>query len=310
VRIGVVTESFGEQPLSDVLAFLSERAPLVGDLELASGGYAPTPHCDRSTLLHDAAARERWRRSIESRGFRISALNAWGNPLHPDPAVARAHRRDLEETILLAAQLGVDRVLALAGCPGEVRPRFAAGGWLPYLEGEHERQWTQAGEPFWREIADLARREHPRLLVCVELHPGTLVYNVETFAALAACGESLAANVDPSHLFWMQMDARAVVAKLPRVGHAHLKDVVFDAHNLALNGLLDHRWPGDPLQAPWRFATLGHGHDRSWWRAFLDALERRGVGSASIEHEDPLVPVEQGIVAAAEVLAPSAEAAA
>jgi len=305
-----VTEAFGERPLAAVLDWLAGTAPAITDLELASGGYPPTPHCDRTLLVRDAVERERWRRGIEERGFRIAALNAWGNPLHPDSAVARRHDDDLRETILLAAELGVDRVLALAGCPGDLRPRFAAGGWLPYLEGEHERQWREVGEPYWSDVSEFARREHPELLICIELHPGTLVYNLETFSELAAVGDNLAATVDPSHFFWTQMDPLAVVARLPRVGYAHLKDVVFDRHNLALNGLLDHRWPGDPQQAPWRFATVGRGHDPSWWRAFVDALAARGVETAAIEHEDTLVAAEEGIVEAVRVFAPTEEAAA
>jgi sugar phosphate isomerase/epimerase len=310
VKLGVVTEAFGGRPLDAVLGWLADAAPAITDLELASGGYAPTTHCDRQLLLRNAAERERWRQGIEERGFRIAALNAWGNPLHPDRELADRHAADLRETILLAAELGVDRVLALAGCPGDVRPRFAAGGWLPYLEGDHELQWAEAGAPFWTGLAEFARGEYPELLICIELHPGTLVYNLETFSELAAAGENLAANVDPSHFFWMQMDPLAVVAQLPRVGYAHLKDVVFDHRNLALNGLLDHRWRGDARDVPWRFATVGRGRDASWWRAFLDALAARGVETAAIEHEDPLVPVEEGIVEAAEVFAATTEAAA
>ena len=103
------------------------------------------------------------------------------------------------------------------------------------------------------------------------------------------------------------MDPLAVVARLPRVAYAHLKDLVIDDGNLALNGVLDHRWPSD---AAWRFAAVGRGHDASWWRAFLAALAARGVETAAIEHEDPLVPVEVGIVEAAAVFAESKEAAA
>ncbi len=300
-------EAFGERPLDAVLAWLSDAAPAITDLELASGGYPPTTHCDRTLLLRDAAARGRWRRGIESRGFTIAALNAWGNPLDPDEELARRHDADLRETVLLAAELGVDRVLALAGCPGDVRPCFAAGGWLPYLEGEHERQWQEIGAPYWAELAEFARREHPESMICIELHPGTLVYNLETFSQLAAVGDNLAANVDPSHCFWTQMDPLAVVAELPRVGYAHLKDVVFDDRSLALNGVLDHRWPE---AAPWRFAAVGRGHEASWWRAFLDALAARGVETAAIEHEDPLVPAEEGIVEAADVFAAAVETAA
>jgi sugar phosphate isomerase/epimerase len=308
MRIGVVTEGFGDAPLDDVLAALRARVPSVSGLELASGGYPPTPHCDRALLLRDAAARTRWRDAIESRGFRVAALNAWGNPLHPDVRLARRHDRDLRESIRLAAELGVERVLALAGCPGDGgRPRFAAGGWLPYLEGEHERQWREAGEPYWRDLAEFARREHPGVTICIELHPGTLVYNAATFEELVACGDNLAANIDPSHFFWMGMDPLAVTARLGRVGYAHLKDVVFDQESLAVNGVLDHRWPGG--RAAWRFATVGRGRDASWWRGFLDALAARGVADVAIEHEDPLVPALAGVAEAASVLA-AAEAAA
>ena len=274
-----------------------------------SGGYAGTPHCDRTLLVRDARERDRWRRLIVERGFRIAALNAWGNPLDPDRELARRHDGDLRSTILLAAAVGVERVLALAGCPGDVRPTFAAGGWLPYLEGEHERQWQDVGAPYWAELSAFARSEHPELLVCVELHPGTLVYNLETFAELAAVGENLTANVDPSHLFWMQMDPLAVVAQLPRVGYAHLKDVVFERRALAVNGILDRRSPG-ARDASWRFATVGRGHDPSWWRTFLGALAARGVEQAAIEHEDPLVPVDEGIAEALELLSRAEEAAA
>lgn len=301
VRLGLVTEAFGDTSLADVLTMLASNAPSVTELELGSGGYAPTRHCDRAALLRDSGARQRWLSAIEERGFRVAALNAWGNPLHPDPAVARAHDRDLRDTIRLAAELGVDRVLALAGCSGHVRPRFAAGGWLPYLEGEYDRQWSEAGEPYWSELSAFARAQHPDLLLCIELHPGTLVYNSTTFERLAACGPNLAANVDPSHLFWMGMDPLAVVPHLSRVGYAHLKDVVFDEWRLALDGLLDHRWPH--ADASWRFATVGHGHDVGWWRAFVTALAEQGVEHVAIEHEDPLLPAERGIAEAADLLA-------
>jgi sugar phosphate isomerase/epimerase len=310
VKLGVVIEAFGDRPLEAVLAWLSDAVPAISDLELASGGYAPPTHCNRQLLLRDTEVRARWQRDLQERGFRVAALNVWGNPLHPDRELATRHDADLRETILLAAALGIDRVLALAGCPGDARPRFAAGGWLPYLEGDHARQWEEAGAPYWADLSAFAQREHPELLLCIELHPGTLVYNLETFSALAALGNNLAANVDPSHFFWMQMDPLAVVAELPRVGYAHLKDVVFDERKLALNGLLDHRWSGNSRDAPWRFAAVGRGRDTSWWRAFLDALAARGVETAAIEHEDAFVPVEEGILEAAAVFSATTEASA
>jgi sugar phosphate isomerase/epimerase len=314
LRIGVVTEPFTKWPLDRFMDWLRREAPDVSELEVGAGGYALPGHCDTPLLLRDAAARRRWVGLIAGHGLRVGALNVSGNPLHPDPQIASRHDTDLKNAIRLAAELGVDRIVAMAGCPagavGDVTPHFAGGGWLSYLEGISDRQWTERVVPYWSAMADFARREHPDLLICLELHPGAVAYNVESFERLMSLGESIAANVDPSHFFWMQMDPLAVVAQLPRVGYAHLKDVVFDHRNLALNGLLDHRWRGDARDVPWRFATVGRGRDASWWRAFLDALAARGVETAAIEHEDPLVPVEEGIVEAAEVFAATTEAAA
>ena len=50
--------------------------------------------------------------------------------------MARKHDAGLRDAIRLASLLGVDRVVALAGCPaggaGDRAPHFGAGGWLPY----------------------------------------------------------------------------------------------------------------------------------------------------------------------------------
>lgn len=314
-RLAVVAEAFVDRSLIALMKWLADAAPQVTGLELGSGGYAPRPHCDRELLLRDSAARSRWMGEIESRGFAVVALNAWGNPLHPDDEVARRHDRDLRETIRLAAATGVDRVVALAGCPaarpGDSMPHFAAGGWLPYLEGIHEAQWDAAVAPYWQAVSEFAQREHPDLRICIELHPGTAVYNVETFSRMAELGPNLAANIDPSHFFWQRMDTAAVVAQLaPRVAHAHAKDVRFNERVLAVSGLLDHRWPGPSEAVPWSFATVGDGHDLVWWSEFAALLESSPVKAIAIEHEDPDVAAEEGVAAAARILSPALEVAA
>ena len=297
------------RPLVEVMDWLLRDAPLITDLEIGTGGYAPIGHCDMPRLTRDAAARKSWLHEITARGLRIGALNAWGNPLHPDPAIAKQHDRDLRDTIRLAALLGVNRIVALAGCPpgagGDRTPHFAGGGWLPYLENLYEAQWQSSVEPYWSGIAELALREHPDLLVCLELHPGTVVYNVESFNRIAQLGRAIAANIDPSHFFWMGMDPLAVVAAIAgRAGHCHGKDVAFSREHLAVNGLLDRRWPRPPEEMPWNFAVVGRGRDKAWWKAFVSALVARGrVATIAIEHEDPCVAPEAGIPEAAAVLA-------
>jgi sugar phosphate isomerase/epimerase len=315
LRLAVVAEAFVDRSLTELLDWLIEAAPEVTAVELGSGGYAPHPHCDRELLLADAGTRARWRHELETRGFVIAALNCWGNPLHPDHDLAATHDRALRETIRLAAQLGVDRVVALAGCPpaapGDSTPHFAAGGWLPYLEGVYESQWESSIAPYWSGVSEFARTEHPQLRICLELHPGTSVYNVETFSRLALLGENLAANIDPSHFFWQQMDAEAVITALRgRVAHIHAKDVLFNHRVLATEGLLDHRWPGPTSEVPWKFATVGHGHDAVWWSNFVSLTEGTAVSAIAIEHEDPDVSPELGVPEAARLLAGALELAA
>jgi sugar phosphate isomerase/epimerase len=307
MRLGVVLEGLLDRTLDDALELLARTAPEVTDLEVGVGGFAPAPHCDAALLLRDDEARHAWLRRIETAGFRVSALNVSGNPLHPDPAVAGKHDEELRDAIRLAALLGVDRIVAMAGCPagttGDRTPHFDAGGWLPYLAGVYERQWESAVAPYWGELAAFAQREHEALQICIELHPGTCVYNTETFERFAALAPNLAANLDPSHLFWQQMDPLTVAASLSRIRHAHAKDVVFNDRRLATNGLLDHRWTPTDADAPWTFATVGRGHDTDWWTSFGAVLAERGVASISIEHEDPRVDADRGLGRAATFLA-------
>lgn len=307
-RLAVVAEAFCDRSLIELLDWLLENTPEITAVELGAGGYAPHPHCDCAVLLGDRSARRQWFAEFERRGIAIAALNAWGNPLHPDPTIGALHDSDLRAAIRLASELGVDRVVALAGCPpaapGDGVPNFASGGWLPYLEDVYDTQWEAFVAPYWSELSKFARTENPELRICIELHPGTAVYNVETFSRLAGLGDNLHATIDPSHFFWQQMDAEAVIGALrSSIGHVHAKDLVFNEQRLATEGLLDHRWRGSTADGPWRFATLGEGHDAGWWGEFLAWLGGAPFTAIAIEHEDPLVPAEIGVSRAAALLA-------
>ena len=336
LRIGVVLEAFLDWPLDRVLGWLRQAAPEITDIEVGAGGYAPHPHCDVAELLASAPARGAWLDLIARHGLRLDCLNAWGNPLHPDPDLARRHDEDLRNAIRLATRLGADRVVAMAGCPGAAPraasggegraastaalrgegevdgvPHFAAGGWLPYLEGVYEQQWEQSIEPYWSGLAAFAAAEAPDLRVCLELHPGTCAFNVETFRRVAALGPSVSANLDPSHFFWMGMDGHRVTEALGElVGHAHGKDTVFHADNLALNGLLDRRWPEPADEMPWTFAIPGRGHDLDWWTGLMRRLAVSQAHVVSIEHEDPFTSAETGVPEAARLLRAAIDAAA
>lgn len=82
LEIGVVLEAFIDRPLAEVLAWLRGAAPEISAIEVGAGGYAPHPHCDVAELLASPHARRAWLAMVEQHGFRLDALNAWGNPLH------------------------------------------------------------------------------------------------------------------------------------------------------------------------------------------------------------------------------------
>jgi sugar phosphate isomerase/epimerase len=309
VRIALFTDILGDRSLTEVLDWLAGVAPEITAVELGTGGYSPAPHCDVAELLWSRAGRDRWLEGIRGRGFELAALNVSGNPLHPDPAIARRHDAALRDTIRLAGELGLDRIVAMSGCPGAAAsdtavPHFAGGGWLPDLENVAEWQWRERVFPYWGALADFAHQEQPKLRICFELHPGTYVYNTATFTQISRLGECLAVNLDPSHFFWQSMDPLTIIDALgPHIGHVHGKDTRVNARAVALNGMLDNRWPEPPEEMPWTFATVGHGHDRDWWSRFVEALVRAGFdGTIGIEHEDPFVEPEPGIAASAQLL--------
>jgi sugar phosphate isomerase/epimerase len=310
MRLALYTDAFPDRPLEDVLNWLEAAVPEISEVEIGTGGYSEAPHCPLDALLSDRSSLEAWHSVITARGFGLAALNVSGNPLHPDPAVARMHVSDHRDTIRVAAILGVERIVAMSGCPaagpnGGVAPHFSGGGWLPDLERIAEWQWRERVGPYWADVVDFASTEHPDLEICLELHPGTYVYNTTTFLRLSALGDNIAVNLDPSHFFWQSIDPLAVINALgARIGHVHAKDTRFNQASLALNGLLDNRWPDPADEMPWTFATVGRGHGAAWWQAFLGALREAGYeGAIGIEYEDPFVSAEIGVAESARLLA-------
>ncbi|MDP9483290.1 MAG: sugar phosphate isomerase/epimerase, partial [Chloroflexota bacterium] len=163
-----------------------------------------------------------------------------------------------------------------------------------------ERQWAEA-IPFWQEMATFAA-EHGVRRIAFELHPLHLVYNVPTLLRMrAAVGPVIGANVDPSHMFWQQMDPLAVVRTLgPAVHHVHLKDTQIVPDQVALAGVLDQRPFEDPANRAWIFRTVGRSHGADFWAAFVRELRAAGYDDAlSIENEDALQPAVEGVLEAA-----------
>jgi sugar phosphate isomerase/epimerase len=279
-------------------------------IEIAAGGQSPAPHMRIATLLEDDRARERFRDAFESRGLRIAALNCSAWPLHP--VVGEEHAELIRGVIRLAGHLGVSKIVTMSGCPGDGRDASTINWvwypWPPDTAALLERQWDEA-IPFWVEMGGYAR-EHGVERIAFELHPLHLVYNVPTLLRMReAVGPVIGANVDPSHMFWQQMDPIAVVRALgPAVHHVHLKDTQLVADQVALAGVLDQRPFGDPARRAWVFRTIGRGHDRTFWSSFVAALDEIGYDDVlSIENEDVAQPAEEGVAEAAALMLPLLE---
>jgi len=225
MRLAVFTPLFSGLSLSQTLAKLRDLG--ISSVELGTGNYPGAAHCPL-TMLDDDLAREDFQRTLAEYGTNLCALSCHGNALHPDPARARAAREVSRKTILLAEKLGVPTVVDFSGCPGgspnDITPNWVTCAWPPDYQEILTWQWEQAVAPYWREHAQFAADHGVR--IAIEMHPGFVVYSPETLLRLRQiAGPAVGANLDPSHLFWQNIDpiaARRCHPSRPRQGHAAL----------------------------------------------------------------------------------------
>lgn len=299
MHVGVFTVILGAQPLEQALDYLAGLG--VQAVELGAGGYARSAHCPLESLLASPRRCRELLAAVRSRGLRISALNAAGNPIHPRPRLAAGFHRDFQKVLRLAGRLGVDTVINFSGCPGgapgDRSPNWVTCPWPPdYLE-ILDYQWNRVVIPYWKKAAAFARREGIRR-IALEMHPGFVVYNPETLLRLrAAVGPAIGANFDPSHLFWQGIDPCAALRALRGcVWHVHAKDTAIHGWNAATHGTLDTKHYRDELNRAWIFRTVGYGHPRRFWCDFVSTLRLIGYdGALSMEHEDSLMSPREGL---------------
>ncbi|HZS90275.1 MAG TPA: sugar phosphate isomerase/epimerase [Chloroflexota bacterium] len=306
MKLGAFTINFYDQPFEQALQ--SVRSVGCEMVEIGCGGFIGKRHCDPAALLADDRALRQFQDAIAGAGLQISALSCHMNALHPDPAIGEAHRRDFRETILLAERLGVERVITFAGCPGDSEtarfPNWVTCTWPDYFKDLIAWQWEQKVIPFWREEVAFARA-HGIHKICLEMHPGDVVYSPEKLLRLReAVGETIGCNFDPSHLFWQGIDPVAAVRLLGDViYHVHAKDSRVDPQTVNRVGVLDTKPYADEANRSWIFRTVGYGHGTEFWKALVSELRLIGYDDVlSIEHEDSLFSGSEGMAKAADLL--------
>lgn len=299
MKLGVLTVLLGQQPLRDACAYLAKSG--VQTLEIGCGGYPGRAHCDPAALLADDAKLKEFRAAIEDNGLSLAALSVHGNAVHPDPAVAKADHDAFELCCRLAQKLGIDTIVTFSGCPGgsavDKTPNWVTCPWPEDFSRTLDYQWNDVLIPYWKKAAAFAG-DHGVTKIALEMHPGFCVYNPETCLKLRdAVGPAIGANFDPSHLFWQGINMPAAIRELAgAIYHFHAKDTKIDAINTAKNGVLDTKHYGDEINRSWVFRSVGYGNDMQTWRDIMSTLRMVGYdGAISIEHEDSLMSVNEGL---------------
>ncbi len=298
MRIGVFTALYQQFDFEDALD--KAAAAGVSAVEIGVGGYPGSQHCRVDELLAGEVERRTFLEAIAARGLLLSALSVHNNPLHPDPAVAQQADAELRNAVRLAQALGVPVVNGFsglpAGAPGDRMPNWVTCPWPPEFLQMLDYQWNEVAIPYWRELERFA--DDHGVNIAFEMHPGMLVYNVETLLRLrAATGPALGCNFDPSHLWWNGVDAAAAIRKLgDAIYHVHGKDCYVDESNIRVNGCNDHKPYGRILERAWTFRSIGYGHDAAVWKEIVTALRLVGYDYViSIEHEDALMSNDEGL---------------
>lgn len=325
---GAYTACLQERSLGEALDVLAGFG-LTG-AEVNAGGFIPSPHLPVDALLASSRARSDYLREFSDRGMELTALAVSGNPLSPLPTEGIPHAHDLRRSIEAAALLGVREIVAMSGTPGTdpaaQRPSWVVNPWNGIDLESLEYQWSVT-VPFWKEVDALARSRDVR--IGLELHPRNLVFSPVTFRQFLDRVEptNIGVNLDPSHLFWQQMDPVQSVRDLgAHIVHVHAKDTSV-LPGAALRGVLDtafdpvpedpgqrvptgighfcSSWPSEPA---WRFVALGEGHDADYWADFLRAVAETDADmNISIEHEDAAFGRVEGLEISARTLLDAAE---
>ncbi|MBQ7654265.1 MAG: sugar phosphate isomerase/epimerase [Clostridia bacterium] len=306
MKLGVFTTLLSYLSLDESLEYFKSKG--IEMVEIGCGGYPGNAHADPEKLLNDKAALDEFKKTIDKHGLQISALSCHGNPVHPNKKIAEDFDKNIKDAILLAEKLGLSQINTFSGCPGDWEgakyPNWVTCPWPNDFGEILDYQWNQVLIPYWKETVKFAKA-HGVDKIGLELHPGFCVYNTETLLRLReAVGEEIGANLDPSHLIWQGMDPVLCIRELGEaIFHFHAKDTKIDKYNTALNGVLDTKSYADEIHRSWIFRSVGYGNDAAYWKEIVSNLRLVGYDYVmSIEHEDSLMSVDEGLTKACEML--------
>ncbi|HET7627636.1 MAG TPA: sugar phosphate isomerase/epimerase [Bacillales bacterium] len=303
MKLGVFTVLFSDRSFEDMLDYVNNAG--LDAVEIGTGGNPGNAHCPLDELLADEDKRKRYQEALDQRGLTISAFSCHANPISPDEAYAKESRETFEKTVQLAEQMNVPVVNCFSGTAGDHEgakyPNWPVTPWPTEYGDVLKWQWEEKLIPYWKEAGRFA--EDHNVKIGLELHGGFLVHTPYTMLKLReeTC-DAVGANLDPSHMWWQGIDPVAAIKILGKAGalhHFHAKDTFIDQENVNMYGLTDMQPYGEVQTRAWTFRSVGCGHDLKEWSDMISALRTYGYDYVvSIEHEDPLMSVQEGFATA------------
>lgn len=306
MKLCVLTVPYSALTLEETLKKLSDMG--VQAVELGAGGYPGNAHLNAPDLLANPEKIEEVKALAAKYNIEIAAIAVHGNPVHPQKTEAERYNKEFEDAVCLAEKLGVETIVTFSGCPGDFEgaklPNWVTCSWPPEYSEILKFQWNDVLIPYWKKAVAFANA-HGIHKIALELHPGFCVYNPSTLLRLReAVGDTIGANFDPSHLFWQGINPTSAIKALKgAIYHFHAKDTRIDQRNTEVNGVLDQGHYGDLSNRSWIFRTVGYGHSQEVWNDIISTLKVVGYdGAISIEHEDALMSIDEGLSKAVEFL--------
>ncbi|MTT33021.1 TIM barrel protein [Terrilactibacillus sp. BCM23-1] len=300
MKLGVFTPLFANLSLDDMLEKVSAAG--LDAVEIGTGGNPGNDHCPTDDLLKSEDARKAYLKKFEEKGIMISAFSCHSNPISPDQTEAKEADDILRKTIKLAALMNVPVVNTFSGTAGDSddakAPNWPVIPWPTVYSDIKEWQWKTKLIPYWKEIGKLA--EENKIKIGIELHGGFLCHTPYTILKLREeTSDAIGVNLDPSHLWWQGIDpvgAIKILGKAGAIHHFHAKDTYLDQDNINMYGLTDMQPYGEVQTRAWTFRSVGCGHSISVWSDIISALRTYGYDYVvSIEHEDPLMSIDEGL---------------
>lgn len=290
---------FAQSSFEDMLDYVVASG--LKTVEIGTGGYPGNAHCPLDELLESEEKRQQYSEAVQSRGLKISAFSCHGNPISPDEDFAKQSDETLIKSLKLAALMNVPVVNTFSGTAGDHEgakyPNWPVAPWPNEYAEVLKWQWEEKLIPYWKKTAAIA--DELNIKIGLELHGGFLVHTPYTLLKLReATSSAIGANLDPSHLWWQGIEPVGAIKILGKAGaiyHFHAKDTYLDQDNINMYGLTDMQPYGNVQNRAWNFRSVGCGHSIQEWSDIMSALRTYGYDYVvSIEHEDPLMSIEEG----------------